>query len=466
MKVSPETAADITAFIRSGKDDTVRTYRRQAVQAFPFLFPLMISALSIRRAIDSGRSLREAAMRTTGLSKGSLRRVSSLPILSLEDTRAALDAFAQIAPDHIPGNAEDLHALVSLFPVIDFLHREFAMDPVPLWQSVGGKWQVTVDRLTATTGSADMGGVLAVIKTLRYLRERLSCLVLAAISHEADRHDTQLDVTNDLYALSLQLAGQILLENKGLTSIAELADMGERRRRLIDEAFSDGHGLSLDGHLLGDQEWVPLHDGPIEVDGYRITPLVNAEQLQAEGDAMSHCVGGYDASCKSGHSHIASVHRVADNEHIGTLELCMPWRDQEFAASKLTQNQFRGRDNCVPEEGARKAVEIYRRSLGQTIQVNSARLQRVLDLVNHERKKPEPHKHHALFQMIGFDFLSLDRLKPIWEAFAAPREVDGVQTSALLSKKWRKSSTTLVRNPVGLIAIRRLSPHAHAALIT
>lgn len=59
----------------------------------------------------------------------------------------------------------------------------------------------------------------------------------------------------------------------------------------------------------GYKEWEPLFEGEYweAKNGVRFYPLVSAEALRNEGQAMSHCVGSYASSCMTNNYHIMSL---------------------------------------------------------------------------------------------------------------------------------------------------------------
>ena len=60
----------------------------------------------------------------------------------------------------------------------------------------------------------------------------------------------------------------------------------------------------------------------VATDGIRMRCLTTAMELAADGDAMSHCVGGYDRNCRRGWSHIVSV-TDAEGKRLSTAELAV-----------------------------------------------------------------------------------------------------------------------------------------------
>ena len=70
-----------------------------------------------------------------------------------------------------------------------------------------------------------------------------------------------------------------------------------------------------------DFRWKPIMDHDVSMEGgWQFVELTNSEALREEGDAMQHCVAGYDGDCHRGQSHIFSV-RNAKGVRISTLEL-------------------------------------------------------------------------------------------------------------------------------------------------
>ncbi|MHB1882816.1 MAG: PcfJ domain-containing protein [Acidithiobacillus sp.] len=67
--------------------------------------------------------------------------------------------------------------------------------------------------------------------------------------------------------------------------------------------------------------WKPIMDHSVSMEGgWQFVELTSSEALREEGDAMQHCVAGYDGDCHRGQSHIFSV-RNAKGGRISTLEL-------------------------------------------------------------------------------------------------------------------------------------------------
>ncbi len=62
--------------------------------------------------------------------------------------------------------------------------------------------------------------------------------------------------------------------------------------------------------------------GEVVVNGFKVVPLTDSEQLHEEGQEMHHCVGGYTSQCTRGTSRIFSI-RSAEDRRLSTLEIAM-----------------------------------------------------------------------------------------------------------------------------------------------
>lgn len=92
----------------------------------------------------------------------------------------------------------------------------------------------------------------------------------------------------------------------------------------------------------------PALFGEAVADGIRMRCLTTEGELAAEGDAMSHCVGGYDRNCRRGWSHIVSV-TDAEGKRLSTAEL-------SINRGRAVLVQHRSVRNSAPPPAADAAV--------------------------------------------------------------------------------------------------------------
>lgn len=138
------------------------------------------------------------------------------------------------------------------------------------------------------------------------------------------------------------------VQERGLTALRDLlvVDGVERTmffvRTLVEGLVEAFYALP---HISGaGVSWSPILPGPIQVGDLVATELLCTEDLQREGDAMQHCVGGYWITCERGESHIFSVRHV-DGRHVSTIEF-------STRRGVLECSQHRGWRNTSPSQQA------------------------------------------------------------------------------------------------------------------
>ena len=90
---------------------------------------------------------------------------------------------------------------------------------------------------------------------------------------------------------------------------------------------------------------------------WQFMELTSSEALRVEGDAMQHCVAGYDEDCYRGRSHIFSV-RDTQGTRVSTLEL-RPKQKTRKGATQYAIVQNRGIQNAVVSPACKKAAEQF-----------------------------------------------------------------------------------------------------------
>lgn len=119
--------------------------------------------------------------------------------------------------------------------------------------------------------------------------------------------------------------------------------------------------------------WKPILDHPVSIEGgWQFVELTSSEALREEGDAMSHCVAGYDGYCHYGRSRIFSV-RNDRGQRVSTLELCRS-NLRKRKRKQYAINQNRGVRNAAVSSACQRAADQF--------------LRMVNDFVVTERKNP------------------------------------------------------------------------------
>ncbi len=97
-----------------------------------------------------------------------------------------------------------------------------------------------------------------------------------------------------------------------------------------------------------------------KVCGYRIMPLLTADELREEGDRMNNCVAAYLPKIASGACLIYSIRR--GGQHVATMEIA-PGQSAPVIVQLLAAGNTKGRRRCLAG-GERLAVEAGRISRG------------------------------------------------------------------------------------------------------
>lgn len=116
-------------------------------------------------------------------------------------------------------------------------------------------------------------------------------------------------------------------------------------------------------------EWSPLlAENPVTIDGVTFTEMHNQAELEAEGQEMNHCVGGYAWSCKQNGFRIfkARLEGTRGSEIKGTLSIIV---NPTFNGHTL--DQFRGPRNGTVDHRLQAASDRFRAEINDgTIRVD------------------------------------------------------------------------------------------------
>jgi hypothetical protein len=132
-------------------------------------------------------------------------------------------------------------------------------------------------------------------------------------------------------------------------SLMEAVRIWHRRTATL-EAVKSEHRLKAlkEAGFDGELGWPALCETwQSPTSGYKVVPLLSAEDLVEEGKLMNHCVGGYYDVCRRGNSQIFSI-QTEDGKRVATIEIAC-----EFNYDKKTKKlslglkvaQLKGRGN-------------------------------------------------------------------------------------------------------------------------
>ena len=348
--------------------------RRQAVQIYPGLAPLIVSCAAVREAVDTGRPfeavLRDALADTlhepqrAGLTLAGLRRLRSLHVgAKFDDVVRAADITARVPVDRLPLDSDGwrraITAMARLATALDGMGLDLA---VLLDRSAGGWTDVEVLAGTELDPSDDSGSPF-----LRLRRMRQTPM------------DEALDMANQLTtslvgplrtAMALppdpngdrRVAGRILFAGRSGHAITRLQARWHRAHDAFQAALPCGGTTNA---------WPEAFPPFTAANGLVIRCLLDEAALKREGSprpdaegnpGLAHCVGGYGPNCYGGQCQVASVRRLVDGreERVSTVELRPHEKGGRF---ELRVHQHRGPANADPAAEAHLAVAELERAL-------------------------------------------------------------------------------------------------------
>ena len=135
---------------------------------------------------------------------------------------------------------------------------------------------------------------------------------------------------------------QVRIESNSWNGLLERSARWHREMNEREELQRRQNLINRDGGYL---EWNSLM-GPVEIDGFTITPLTSEAGLLEEAQEMRHCVSGYGRTCANGGSRIFSITR--DGQRVATIEI-------QLRQTNWTTNQIQGIMNQPVEKEVQAA---------------------------------------------------------------------------------------------------------------
>jgi hypothetical protein len=334
--------------------------RTQALQALPWLLPLMTAqdgcgkregVRLICRAIDDGLSLHDAVAQAFGVPREVVRWLGrrALPAnwrFDVQRLQRLLVLLAWLPPERRPRSILQFEALTALGSALaaPFAYRGRAEDPVALARIAGcmRQWlgRATQGRTDDTLTNA---GIVRRARELKDARDFLRALFDAARAIDG------LDV-DAADAWVLRWCASIgMTRMLALSQAWHVAVTGAQHD---DTDGSDSSGTRWPAVLA--TPWHGKHRTAIE--------LTSRDALHIEGQKMGHCVGSYEAVCRSGNSVIVSL-RTAAGVPMSTAQLQL-----SDAVPAIQAAQHRAAHNALPDADCVQALAALLRDLNRADQ--------------------------------------------------------------------------------------------------
>jgi hypothetical protein len=357
-----------------------KDWRLQAAKAFPLFFRELGNA-EVTKAIDTAQPLAPVLAKHLGpsyhdkdspyakeLRPATVQRLQAQ--FGVEDLKhMPIDRasgyhwvrFEALPPEWWPKTQADLDAYKNLVDAAEKYRQIFDMQPLEILRGFRGQWQAACDRLkdpqdryvSFSNRQRDCEDYLNALHRKLYLPAILTRAAERGLAVEdwwAEKpvHDGKRKLISGLFN-GLSLGNRVELSERWhdrLTTInARLAELG-LAKDVQQEIRSNPSGVT----------WAPLSAPQTAPNGLRLVPLNSKSELEAEGDVMGHCVGGYSAECLSGKDFIVSL-RDAAGKHLSTLHL-------RLSGSSLYTVQHRGPHNHEIGAKEQAAADWYLKGIG------------------------------------------------------------------------------------------------------
>ncbi|MEW5424984.1 PcfJ domain-containing protein [Amorphus sp. 3PC139-8] len=473
--------------------------RRQAAEAYPVLAHHMAESAELRRVIDEARPLQIALTKSTGLSKGALKRLAKVSAPGVEkeqggpppaqaagedavgvnrvrrftardrlSTADAVRLLRDLPPDWVPDCNEQWTAFCEVASAvirpIELLGHFRGAD---LLASAKGNWR---EYRTSLARSADLDP--------ESVTHRQLALTASDAINVADQLSTQVVLPTALAAVrsvngalpsarrsDAERARGVALDiilggaKNGPGAMFTVARRWMTRTGRLDEIQRQEDGNATGSPLLdryGPDAWPALALSFTASNGLVVRCLTNTAELRQESARLGHCVGAatgryrdhYVNSARRGDCHILSVQSGDLATSYSTIELVPR---SSGAMTLPSVRQHRGRRNSEPSQASKDAFDEWRQA------VQDGRLSLNWDLCAtwkvemQEQRQGEANDVNGWIPLLGWDPSDETRRLAFWGEW-----------KGLLGGSWNKSDDPgiLFRNAGMRDLVREISPSA------
>lgn len=261
-------------------------------------------AESLAGIVLPGRDDRDEAQRVreTAAMRLLLRRLRGAAVPLLIDAEAMLWLASRMPPDWIPdtGDRAALFSFIAKTVRSFCIESEGALSAATLIASSKGRWSEFVQRMDGrhdVRQAADMWQAFCNQVARPSLRHHLPAGALP-LGPDPDAPEEE---SEEDRALRRYCAG-LLFGAKSLPAVLEIAEEWHDSRSEMDLAIGGGVRSA----------W-PVPFARVEEAGVVLVAVADSEDLEAEGAALRHCVGGYVDRCLAQDSVIVSIRRRLDD---------------------------------------------------------------------------------------------------------------------------------------------------------
>lgn len=388
--------------------------RRQAAASYPILADLLSANLMAKMAVDQKKPIADAVVKL--LSKESHAEITK-PVLKRLSAAEAIPngvrlssvvrLMTQVPPDWIPSSGQDWRSFCQVAGGI-FEDLRAPDDAVPsLIKSAQGKWTDFCQRVIKKAGiegdNVEIDIRVVMDNTSDMLNDFKDFIVLPLAAHGGNSDDVM--VTTEMGIAARDSAFEMLIRGRVLTDVADQ----QRRFHLGRNGILSGTAqMELEARRelkqsIAVNTWPGLSD-PIQApNGLWLVPLRSTDELQQEGSAMNHCVGGYTRVAENCSSFIVSVRSLDEDGRLLKRHSTIEFAKLDPSNDVLKTVQNRGVGNSAPSNQAKDAENWYRAAvLSGQVKLNRKLISAFLDDI--------PIPDDAVERLCGYDWKNRDSL--------------------------------------------------------
>lgn len=329
--------------------------RTQAMQALPWLLPLMTAREGdgrwegvglICQAIDDGLPLHDAVALAFGVPREVVRWLSrrTLPdnwrfdVPRLQRLLALLTWLPHERRPRSPAQFETLTALGSALSA-PFSYRSGLAEPAALTR-IAGCMRHWLGR--ATQGRTD------------------DTLTNANIVRRAQELEDARDFLRALFEAARAIDG-LDVDAADAWVLRWCAGIGMERMLALSQTWHDAVAIAsmedTDDADGAGSRWPAILESPWHGENRIVVELTGSDGLHIEGQKMGHCVGSYEAACRSGNSVIVSL-RTAAGVPVSTAQLHL-----SDGMPAILAGQHRAAYNAIPGDDCVRDLAAFLRDL-------------------------------------------------------------------------------------------------------
>ncbi|WP_315922791.1 PcfJ domain-containing protein [Mesorhizobium sp. SP-1A] len=397
----------------SGDNDRA-LIRRQAAASYPILADLLSSNLTAKMAVDRKKPIADTVINLlskivdASITKPVLKRLSTADTIpNGVKLSSVVRLMSLVPPDWIPTSGQDWR---SFCQVAGGLFEDLAASDHsvgPMVKSAQGKWTDFCQRVVKKAGveqaNIEEDFRLVMWNTADMLEDFKNFIVLPLSAHGGDSDEVM--VTPEMGIASREAAFEMLIAGKSLTDIADQQRRFHLGRNgiLSGTAQIEAENRQELRRSIEANTWPGLTEPVQAPNGLWLVPLRSTIELQQEGAAMKHCVGGYTRVAETCQSFIVSVRSLDENGAIERRHSTIEFDSLNPSNDVLHVKQNMAHGNTAASPKAKDATAWYMSAiLSGQVKLNRKLISAFLDDI--------PIPDDGIERLCGYDWKDRDTL--------------------------------------------------------